>query len=125
MKLLLKYNIISVNISRLAVMFKIWSVEKANNWYKAHEWITGADFLPSTTINQLEMWQESTFDEQTIDKKLGWAENIGFNTMRVYLHSLAWKQDPNGFKQRIDRYLKKVFSWARDVSPNQPISAGL
>jgi hypothetical protein len=84
---------------------KVWSIEKASNWYKQQKWITGADFLPSTAINQLEMWQAASFDPVTIDKELGWAENIGFNTMRVYLHSLAWKQDPTGFKQRVDRYL--------------------
>jgi hypothetical protein len=82
-----------------------WSVEKANSWYAAHPWMSGADFIPSTAINQLEMWQAETFDAQTIDKELGWAENIGFNTMRVYLYSLAWKQDPSGFKKRVDQYL--------------------
>ena len=83
----------------------VWSVEKANAWYKQHKWINGADFLPSTAINQLEMWQADTFDAATIDKELGWAEGIGFNTMRVYLHSLAWKQDNEGFKKRVNQYL--------------------
>src|ERR1700730_17414413 len=63
---------------------KRWSVEKANTWYDAHKWMTGADYIPSTAINQLEMWQASTFDPVTIDRELGWAENIGFNTMRVF-----------------------------------------
>src|ERR1035437_991162 len=84
---------------------KRWTIDKAQNWYKQHEWISGSDFIPSTAINQLEMWQASTFDPKTIDRELGWAENIGFNTMRVFLHSLAWKQDTAGFKQRVDRYL--------------------
>lgn len=83
-----------------------WSIEKANNWYSNHTWITGANFNPSTAINQLEMWQADTFDPQTIDKELGYAEGIGFNTMRVYLHSLAYKADPKGFKGRMDAYLK-------------------
>jgi hypothetical protein len=51
------------------------------------------------------MWQADTFDSATIDRELGFAENIGFNTMRVFLHSLAWKQDSEGFKKRIDEYL--------------------
>lgn len=84
---------------------KIWTVEQANSWYKQQKWISGADFLPSTAINQLEMWQASSFDPQTIDKELGWAQAIGMNTMRVYLHSLAWKEDPAGFKQRVGQYL--------------------
>ena len=83
-----------------------WSIEKAHNWYSKHQWISGANFLPSTAINQLEMWQEETFDPTTIDRELGWAAGIGFNTMRVYLHSLAYKQDPEGFKSRVDQYLK-------------------
>jgi hypothetical protein len=82
-----------------------WTAAKANAWYKTHPWLTGANFTPSTAINQLEMWQAATFDPATIDRELGYAESIGFNAMRVFLHSLAWKQDPAGFKQRMDQYL--------------------
>jgi hypothetical protein len=82
-----------------------WSIEKAAAWQKEHGWVSGANFLPSTAINQLEMWQAATFDPKTIDKELGWAEGIGFNAMRVFLHSLAYQQDPAGFKKRVDQYL--------------------
>ncbi|HEY1113843.1 MAG TPA: cellulase family glycosylhydrolase [Chitinophagaceae bacterium] len=82
-----------------------WSAEKAHAWYASQKWISGANFLPSTAINQLEMWQAATFDPATIDRELGWAQSIGFNTMRVYLHSVAWKEDPHGFKQRVGQYL--------------------
>ncbi len=82
-----------------------WSIEKANAWYSQHPWLTGSDYIPSNAINQLEMWQADSFDPVTIDKELGWAESIGFNTMRVFLHSLAWKQDPEGFKKRVDQFL--------------------
>lgn len=83
----------------------IWSKEKANEWYKKQGWLVGADFLPSTAINQLEMWQAETFDTATINRELGWAHNIGMNVMRVYLHDLAWQEDPEGFKKRMDTYL--------------------
>ena len=82
-----------------------WSPEKAAAWYKEHKWITGANYLPATAINQLEMWQAETFDTATISKEFKWAQNIGFNTMRVFLHSLVWKQDAQGFKNRINQYL--------------------
>src|ERR1700709_2394481 len=71
----------------------VWPAEKANAWYAKHKWINGANFTPSTAINQLEMWQADTFDPKTIDRELGYAEGIGFNTMRVFLHSMAWQQD--------------------------------
>jgi endo-1,4-beta-mannosidase len=51
------------------------------------------------------MWQAETFDPATIDKELGWAEGIGLNCMRVYLHHLAWEVDKEGFKKRINDYL--------------------
>lgn len=89
----------------VTVIGKVWPIEKAKDWYRKHKWINGADFLPSTAINQLEMWQAETFDPNTIDKELGWAKNIGFNTMRVYLHSIAWQKDPSGFKNRVGQYL--------------------
>jgi hypothetical protein len=84
---------------------KIWSKEKANAWYRQQEWLAGADFLPSTAINQLEMWQAETFDSITINRELGWAASIGMNVMRVYLHDLAWKTDPKGFISRINQFL--------------------
>ena len=66
-----------------------WSSAKAAEWYRTLPWISGANYLPSTAINQLEMWQAETFDTTTIAKEFGWAKGIGFNTMRVYLHSLT------------------------------------
>lgn len=82
-----------------------WTEQKANEWYKGKDWLRGCNFQPSTAINQLEMWQEETFDPETIDRELGWAENIGMNCMRVYLHHAAWQVDRKGFKSRIGKYL--------------------
>lgn len=83
----------------------IWSKEKANSWYDRLPWMAGADFLPSTAINQLEMWQAESFDSVTIDRELGYAQGIGMNVMRVYLHHLAWQLDKAGFKKRMSTYL--------------------
>lgn len=83
----------------------VWSKEKANAWYAKYPWMAGADFLPSTAINQLEMWQAETFDPTTIDRELGYAEGIGMRLMRVYLHHLAWQADKEGFKKRMANYL--------------------
>ena len=68
-------------------------------------WLRGCDFIPSTAINQLEMWQAESFDTATISRELGYAQSIGLNCMRVFLHHLAWQQDPEGFKKRMDQYL--------------------
>jgi hypothetical protein len=82
-----------------------WSEEKANNWYQQQPWLVGSNFNPADAINELEMWQAATFDPQEIDKELGWAQSLGMNTMRVFLHDLLWQQDAAGFKQRLDTFL--------------------
>ena len=82
-----------------------WSEQKANDWYSQQPWLVGSDFINHDAINQLEMWQADTFNPQQIDQELGWAQSIGMNTMRVFLHDLLWKQDPGGFKKRIDIFL--------------------
>ncbi len=82
-----------------------WSEAKANDWYQHQPWLVGSNFLPATAINELEMWQAETFDAAEIDKELGWAEGLGMNTMRVFLHDLLWQQDSAGFQKRIDSFL--------------------
>jgi hypothetical protein len=82
-----------------------WTVEQAQDWYDAQPWLVGSNYIPRTAINELEMWQADTFDASTIDQELGWAESLGMNTMRVFLHNLAWEEDAHGFKTRIDRFL--------------------
>lgn len=83
----------------------LWSKEKAQNWYAEQPWLTGCNFQPSSAINQVEMWAAESFDLATIDKELGWAQELGFNLMRVYLSSEVWKIDAESFKERIDKYL--------------------
>lgn len=82
-----------------------WTPDKANSWYAKQDWLVGSNFIPSNAINELEMWQPETFDAAEIDKELGWAQSIGMNTMRVFLHDLLWKQDAAGFKSRLDQFL--------------------
>ena len=82
-----------------------WTPEHARAWSDSTGWLVGSNFAPSTAINQLEMWQAATFDPQTIDRELGWAESLGMNTMRVFLHNLLWQQDSVGFLNRMDQFL--------------------
>ena len=99
LSLLLTLSVLTANAQR-------WTAQQANTWYKTQPFLVGANFIPSTAINQLEMWQADTFDPATIDKELGYAEGIGMNVMRVFLHNLVWEQDAEGFKKRIDQFLQ-------------------
>ncbi|MCL4483374.1 MAG: 1,4-beta-xylanase [Bacteroidetes bacterium] len=83
-----------------------WTTEKAQQWGSENGWLRGSNFNPSTAINQLETWQAESFDPATIDRELGWAQNIGLNCMRVFLHHVAWEVDQKGFKERMNKYLE-------------------
>jgi hypothetical protein len=82
-----------------------WSAERAMAWERETGWLVGANYAPRTAINQLDMWQAESWDPRTIDRELGWARGLGMNTMRVFLHDLAYKQDPQGFLNRVDEFL--------------------
>ena len=83
-----------------------WTPEQAIAWQAKQPWFVGCNFIPSNAINQLEMWQADTFDPAAIDRELGWAKGIGMNSARVYLHDLAYQQDPEGFLKRVDAFLE-------------------
>jgi hypothetical protein len=82
-----------------------WTDIQAKKWAAENGWLRGSNFNPSTAINQLETWQAESFDTATINRELGWAERIGMNVMRVYLHHVAWEVDKEGFKNRMNTYL--------------------
>jgi len=68
-----------------------WSIEKANEWYAKQSWLVGCNFLPSTAVNQLEMFQRDSFDIETIRQEILMASKLGFNSLRIYLHDLLWQ----------------------------------
>lgn len=82
-----------------------WTVEQACSWWTRQPWLVGCNFIPSTAVNQLEMWQAATFDRETIERELGWAAGLGFNCVRVYLHDLLWEDDREGLSARIEKFL--------------------
>ena len=98
--------ILCLLISAAASARDIWTAAQSNAWYARQPWMVGANYIPASAINQLEMWQTQTFDAERIDRELGWAEGIGMNTMRVFLHDLLWEQDAEGFKKRIAQFLQ-------------------
>ena len=75
-----------------------WTPEQARQWQERMPWLVGSNFGPASAINQLEMWQSDTFDPHEIDEELGWAEGLGFNSMRVFLHHLPYEADSEGFQ---------------------------
>jgi hypothetical protein len=82
-----------------------WTSDKANQWYDEKGPLLGCNYAPSSAVNQLEMWEAETFDPITIDRELGWAASLGFNSIRVFLHDLLWKHDAKGLLERMETFL--------------------
>jgi hypothetical protein len=96
---------ISAQQQKKNVLVPRWTEAKANAWYAPLPWMSGCDYIPATAINQIEMWSKDTYDHKQIDKELGWAEELGFKTMRVFLSSVVYAHDPQGLKDRMNDFL--------------------
>jgi len=84
---------------------ELWSRDRAAAWYGAQRWIVGANYVPASAVNQIEMWRADTFDPERIDRELGLAQDVGMNTVRVFLHDSLWQEDAPGLRRRIDIFL--------------------
>jgi hypothetical protein len=81
------------------------SPSAAADWYAHQPWLIGANYLQSNTANEIEMFQPETFDGDRIDLELGWAEKLGINTLRVFLHEMLWEHDSGSLKSRMGKML--------------------
>jgi hypothetical protein len=97
--------LVAVTLSPAHAAHPRWSEQAAQDWYGKQPWLVGSNYIPANAINQLEMWQADTFDPTRIELEFGWAESLGMNTMRVFLHDLLWQQDSRAFMRRIDTFL--------------------
>ncbi len=52
------------------------------------------------------MWQAESFDEATLMREVALAGSLGFTSMRVFLHDLAFAADSEGFLARLERFLE-------------------
>jgi hypothetical protein len=68
-------------------------------------WLCGFNYVPSTACNTTEWWQEESFDVATMERELGWAADLGYNTTRAFTQYIVWREDPEGFRERFERFL--------------------
>jgi len=79
------FVMVTLGLSSFAQAREKWTTGQAQAWAKSTPWLVGCNFTPSTASNELEMWQADTFDPPTIDRELGWAQGLGFTSVRVFL----------------------------------------
>lgn len=82
-----------------------WSEERIWAWWRDIGVIRGVNYIPRSCVNSIEMWMEETFDPETLSEELGWARDCGFTAVRIPLQFAVYQLDPQGFLDRLDRFL--------------------
>jgi len=95
----------------------IWSVEKANEWYKKAGWRFGFNYVPSTAVNSTEMWQSESFDIETINMELAVAAETGYNSCRVFLQFLVWDTECDRFLTNLGKFISTADKHGISVMP--------
>ena len=84
-----------------------WSKKKIWDWYNARPWIRGCNYMSADCANRVDQWQELGFEERfkTTEEELKLAQSTGFNTVRLILEYVVWKEEHDGFMERFERYI--------------------
>lgn len=85
---------------------RYWSKEEAWEWYRRQPWIVGFNYVPSNAVNSTEMWQREAFDAALVDRELNAAQELGYNTCRVFMQYLLWKEDSAELFGVFDEFLE-------------------
>ena len=95
----------------------MWSAEKANMWHKTKKWILGFNYITSTAVNSTEMWQSESIDKKTIETEMAAASGCGYNSCRVFLQYLVWKNEGEYFTANLDWFLDICKKYGITVMP--------
>jgi len=79
------------------------------------EAIRGVNYLPSNAVNPTQMCLE--FDAATIERELGFAEDLGLNSIRVFFQFVAYEHDAAGFTDRFEALLELAGGHGLSVMP--------
>lgn len=88
-------------------MTKQWTVAQANEWYEKQGWLRGCNFVGSKCVNRLDMFQKYKSEEklEQIEKELALAEQIGFNTIRLWANFDCYYAEPESYMEIFEKYV--------------------
>lgn len=83
-----------------------WSNERANRWISEHPWQIGFNYVTSNAVNDIAMWMDSSFNPRLIENELECANNLGFNSLRVFLSYTVWLNERTAFEKNFETFLQ-------------------
>lgn len=84
-----------------------WSEERIWQWYNKMPWLRGCNYMSADCANRVDQWQALGFEErlETTRRELKLMQDTGFNTIRVILEYVVWRDEHDSFMERFERYL--------------------
>ena len=75
----------------------------ANAWAD----VRGVNYVPSYSANPVQTWSADyvVYDKATVERELGYAQGIGLNAVRVFMHMFVWQADRASFLARYDHFV--------------------
>lgn len=88
-------------------MNRRWTCDEAYKWYIKYPWLRGCNFIGSDCASRIDMWQSYKSEEhfETADRELGYAQKLGFNTVRLLVEFDVWFQERESFMDILERYI--------------------
>ncbi|MEM1580916.1 MAG: cellulase family glycosylhydrolase [Candidatus Bathyarchaeia archaeon] len=66
---------------------------------KPYSHIRGANYLPPSFVHF------ELNDQATLDREMSYAERLGLNSVRVYLHYEGWKNNPTAYLKKVKEFM--------------------
>lgn len=84
-----------------------WSKERIWEWYNSRPWMRGCNYMSADCANRVDQWQAFGREKrlQTTEEELALMQKTGYNTVRLILEYVVWKEEHDSFMQRFDEYL--------------------
>ncbi len=84
-----------------------WSDERSWAWYNNRPWMRGCNYMSYDCANRIDLWQALGSEERfgIVEEELKLMQKTGFNTVRLALEYVVWKEEHDSFMERFERYL--------------------
>ncbi len=84
-----------------------WSEKKVWEWYNSRPWIRGCNYMSADCANRVDQWQSLGFEErfETTERELSLMRDLGFNSVRLILEYVVWRDEHDSFLERFERYV--------------------
>ena len=94
-------------------MSERWSADMAWEWYNTHPWIRGCNYMSADCVNRVDQWQSLHFEERlkSTEEELKVMQKLGFNSVRLILEYVVWKEEHDTFLKNFERYISLCHSY--------------